>query len=212
MKTKATQPLMDLLFGDYRQSCMALLLLHEDTAYHVREISRLTGVPAGSLHRELQLLANAGLLLRTTIGNLVRYQADVNNPVYPQLRDLFSKTLGLPEVVRRGLLPLQKRIEIAFMPDTAAEFHAVSREALELVVIGTVSPRSVASTVRPLANYLGRDIESRVMTREDFIGQVKARSAEVMQYLEQPRVMIEGSTRMLAELLEVERRQLSLVL
>jgi predicted transcriptional regulator len=35
------------------------------------EIARLTGVPAGSLHRELKLLASAGLLERST-GSLRR--------------------------------------------------------------------------------------------------------------------------------------------
>src|SRR5690606_23416339 len=62
--------------GAYRRQILGLLLLRPDETFYVREIARLTGVPAGSLHRELKLLNEAGLLLRATAGNQVRYQAN----------------------------------------------------------------------------------------------------------------------------------------
>jgi predicted transcriptional regulator len=47
------------------------LLLHADKRYHVREIARLTGTVAGTLHKELARLADAGLLMKETVGNQV---------------------------------------------------------------------------------------------------------------------------------------------
>jgi DNA-binding IclR family transcriptional regulator len=52
------------------RSSPCCLLRHE--SLHVREIARLTGVPPGSLHRELKALSEAGLLLRESAGNQVR--------------------------------------------------------------------------------------------------------------------------------------------
>ena len=40
-----------LLFGAYRYRVLSLLLLRPGDSFHVRMISRLTGIPAGSLHR-----------------------------------------------------------------------------------------------------------------------------------------------------------------
>ncbi len=60
---------VELLFTAYRRQVLGLLLLRPDDSLHVREISRLTGVPAGSLHRELRTLTEAGLLLREPAGN-----------------------------------------------------------------------------------------------------------------------------------------------
>src|SRR6185295_17276397 len=57
------QVLANLLFGSYRHRVLSLLMLRPGDRFHVRMISRLTGVPAGSLHRELRLLAAAGLLV-----------------------------------------------------------------------------------------------------------------------------------------------------
>ena len=46
------QALADLLFGTYRYRVLSLLLLRPGDRFHVRMIARLTGIPAGSLHRE----------------------------------------------------------------------------------------------------------------------------------------------------------------
>ena len=51
--------LLDTLFGVQRQRVLGWLLLHPDESVHVRELSRLTGTSAGSLHRELARLAEA---------------------------------------------------------------------------------------------------------------------------------------------------------
>jgi len=53
-----------LLFNEYRRKVLGLLLLHPDERYHLREISRLTGTQPGTLARELNKLAGAGLLLK----------------------------------------------------------------------------------------------------------------------------------------------------
>ena len=59
---KMNKQFMDLLFGGYRRQVLGLLLLRPDDSLYVRQIARLTGVPPGSLHRELQSLASAGIL------------------------------------------------------------------------------------------------------------------------------------------------------
>jgi len=45
--------LAELLFKVYRRRILELLLLHPGQQYHVREIARLTGTVAGTLHKEL---------------------------------------------------------------------------------------------------------------------------------------------------------------
>src|SRR5258708_37678592 len=89
-----------LLFSAYRRQVLALLLLRSGESFHVREIARLAGVPAGSLHRELKLLSDAGLLVREPVGNQVRYRANRDHLIYPELAEIFRKTSGLADVLR----------------------------------------------------------------------------------------------------------------
>lgn len=86
-----TNPI-DLLFPAYRRKVLRLLLLLEPhRSLHVREISRLTGVPAGSLHRELLALTGAGVLLREPMGNQVHYRANPECPIFEELASMFRK-------------------------------------------------------------------------------------------------------------------------
>lgn len=84
-------PLIDLLFKDYRRKVLALLLRHPEQKYHVREIARLTGTVAGTLHKELSKLAGAGLLYKELIGNQLFYQVNPDCLILEELTLIFEK-------------------------------------------------------------------------------------------------------------------------
>lgn len=90
------QALANLLFGAYRHRVLSLLYLRPGDRFHVRMIARLTGVPAGSLHRELRQLADAGLLVAERSGNQVLYSANESSPVFHELASMLDKTAGTP--------------------------------------------------------------------------------------------------------------------
>ena len=92
----ALRGLANLLFGDYRHRVLSLLFPRPGDRFHVRMISRLTGVPAGSLHRELRQLADAGLLVAERSGNQVLYSANEASPVFHELSSMLDKTAGTP--------------------------------------------------------------------------------------------------------------------
>jgi DNA-binding transcriptional ArsR family regulator len=85
-----------LLFGAYRYRVLSLLLLRPGDSFHVRMISRLTGIPAGSLHRELRQLADAGLLSARRVGNQIHYSANEASPIFDELASVLEKTAGAP--------------------------------------------------------------------------------------------------------------------
>jgi len=58
-----------VLFPEYRRRVLGLLLLAPDQALHGREIARRTGLPSGTVIRELNRLTDAGLLKREKRGN-----------------------------------------------------------------------------------------------------------------------------------------------
>ena len=91
--------LANLLFGAYRHRVLSLLFLRPGDHFHVRMIARLTGVPAGSLHRELRLLADAGLLQAERVGNQIHYSANEASPVFGELAAVLEKTAGAPPVL-----------------------------------------------------------------------------------------------------------------
>jgi len=83
--------LAELLFKGYRRRVLGLLLLCPDKKYHVREIARLTGTVAGTLHKELSRLADTGLLVKEKVGNQVLYGANRDCIVYEELASILRK-------------------------------------------------------------------------------------------------------------------------
>lgn len=97
------EAIANLLFGTHRHRVLSLLLLRPGEGFHVRRIARLTGVSAGSLHRELRQLAAVGLLRRATSGNQVLYSANPDSPVYYELSSILDKTAGAPPTLHSPL-------------------------------------------------------------------------------------------------------------
>ena len=75
------QSLASVLLSGYRRRVFGLLLLHPDEALHGREIARRTGLPAGTLTRELRLWAEVGLLVCKRQGNQRLYSANRDSPI-----------------------------------------------------------------------------------------------------------------------------------
>jgi DNA-binding transcriptional ArsR family regulator len=69
-------------------------------ASYGREIARRTGLPPGTLTRELKRLAEAGLLNCERRGNQLVYSANRHSPIFEELAGILRKTSGLADVVR----------------------------------------------------------------------------------------------------------------
>jgi len=184
---------IELMFSAYRRQVLGLLLLRPGEALHVREIARLTGVPVGSLHRELRSLAEADLLLREPVGNQVRYRANQNCPIYPELAEIFRKTAGLADLLRQALAPLSERILAAFLFGPIARQAETAHSDVDLFVVGSVSFTEVLSAVSPLQERLGREVNPVVMTSEQFQTARRKEERFVKRILGEPRLFLMGS-------------------
>ena len=185
--------LLDLFFSTYRRQVLGLLLLRPHDSLHVREISRLTGVPAGSLHRELRSLTEVGLLLREPAGNLVRYRANRACPIYPELAEIFRKTAGLADLLREALAPLAGRIKAAFVFGSLARGTETGTSDVDLFVLGKVDFAEVVAVLWPLRERLGRELSPVVMTPEEFVAQRAAQERFVQRVIAEPRLFLMGT-------------------
>ena len=183
----------DLLFSAYRRKVLALLLLRPDDALHVREIARLTGVPVGSLHRELRTLTAAGLLAREPVGNQVRYRANRACPIYPELAEIFCKTIGLADLVRDTLRPLGERVLVAFVFGSMADGSAQASSDVDLFVVGDATYADVVERLLPLRDRLGREINPVVMTRAELAAQRAGRERFIQHVLAAPKMFLKGT-------------------
>ena len=194
--------LVEILFGAYRRQILALLLLRADESFYVREIERLTGVPAGSLHRELKLLTDAGLLQRAAVGNQVRYQVDGSCPIHEELAGIFRKTAGLADVLRKALAPLARKIRLAFIFGSMAQSKARATSDVDVLVVGAVTFSAVVEALSKAGENLRRDINPVVMSVAAFEGKHTDRDRFVARVAREPKIFLLGDASEFAELTE----------
>jgi predicted nucleotidyltransferase len=191
---------VDVLFGAYRRRILSLLLLRPDDTFYVREIARLTGTPAGSLHRELRLLTDAGLLVRTKTGNQVRYQADRACPIFEDLAAICRKTTGLADVLRDALKGLARRIRVAFVFGSVAQGKERTVSDVDVMVIGAPSFAVIVGALNRARDRIRRDVNPVVMTEAAFRSKATSADRFVSRVIREPKIFLIGGIRELAEL------------
>jgi len=190
--------LTDLLLGDYRKKVLSQLLLHPETDYHVRELARLTGTAPGSLHKELARLAAAGLLLRKAQGNQVRYQANRQCPVYPELASLLRKTTGAAELLAQALTPLQPTLALIF--GSVARGTETAASDVDVLVVTEHGFGDVVRALHAAQTTLGRESNPVVYTPAELQAHVAEQDPFVLNLLAGPHLLLKGTEDDLSQL------------
>ena len=186
--------LASLLFKEYRRQVLGLLLLHPDQAYHMREIARLTHTQPGTLHKELAKLAEAGILKKTLQGNQTYYQADASCIVFDELCSIMRKTSGLTDVLRSALQPLADKLKIAAVYGSIASGNATAGSDIDLLLVGDAGYAEVVSALYPAQQLLGREINPKLYSANEWQQAVGAQSGFIKQILASPMLPILGDT------------------
>ncbi len=193
---------IELMFGSYRRQLLAQLLLRPVEAFYVRELARMTGIPAGSIHRELTALHESGLLLREHHGNQVLYQANHECPIYLELAAIFRKTIGLAALMGDALADKAAKIDLAFVFGSMATGRQNQSSDVDVMIIGDIQLVDVVKALSPVQQTLGREINPVIMTTHKFVAQMNKNDRFVVRLLNEARVFIIGNEDEFAKLAE----------
>lgn len=194
--------LADFLFGTYRRDALALLLMHPDDSYHVREIARLTGRPANTLYRELGALAKAGLLRRRAQGNQVHYSANPACPIYEELRGIFRKTAGIADVLREALAPLGAKIEFAFVYGSVATGTERALSDVDVMIVGRLKFADAVGALATAEESLRREVNPHVYGVREFHAKLAAREPFLTRVVKGPKIFLMGNADDFGKLVE----------
>ncbi len=181
-----------VLFGQTRRRVLGWLYGHPDEAFYLRQIVRQTGAALGALHRELALLEHAGLITRQVEGRQVYFQANQRCPVFPEIRGLLTKTVGVADVLRDALATIADQLTVAFVFGSVARGSFGADSDIDLLVVGTAPFSAVASATEAAQARLGRDVNPTVYTEHEFRAKVAAGHHFLSSILSEPHVFVIG--------------------
>ncbi len=193
------QSLPSLLFPEYRRRVLGLLLLRPDESLHGREIARRTGLPAGTITRELGKLAEAGLLKREKRGNQQVYSADTSGPIFSELASILRKTSGLADVLVQALAPAAHKIRVAFVFGSVAQGRETAASDIDVMLIGELGFRQAVELLHPTQAVLGREVNPKVFAADEFIAKLPLEPF-LADVLAKPKLFLIGNAHDLEEL------------
>jgi len=157
---------------------------------HLRALVRETGASLGTVQQDLKKLEAMGLIASERDGNRLYYSADPKHPLYSSLRELVQRTTGVYGVLRESLGT--KDICYAYVFGSVASGKAKAGSDIDLMVIGAVSLRKLASRLAEDTAKLGREINPHVMTLEEYLGRCAAGEHFICSVIGTERHMIVG--------------------
>jgi len=181
------------LFSDSQSRVFRWLFGQPERSYHLSELRRLTGLGSASLQRELNKLAEAGLVRSERVGNLRRFQANAESPVYEELVGLTRKTLGVEPMLREALVPLAPKLETAFIYGSVAKGTDTAKSDIDVMLVAkNLLLSKVLELLVPLEAQLGRKINPTCLTPAEFKRRRAERDSFVNRVLSQPTLPLMG--------------------
>jgi len=165
MRTTST---LDVLFPAIRAGVLSATLLQPDHWWFMTELARHLNTKPSSLQRELESLVAAGLLLRRQDGRRTYFKANVESPLFPDLRGLLDKTNGLVPALKAVLTRFDTRIELAFLYGSVARGEEHSASDVDLMIVGTLKQIDLLPVLRKLEARFRREVNVTLFSPQEF--------------------------------------------
>ena len=188
----------DALFPAVRQRVLAVLFGSPDRSFYANELIALARSGTGAVQRELASLLAAGLVTVRDQGNQKHYQANAASPVFAELRGLVLKTVGLADVLRAALAPLEDQVAAAFVYGSVARQQDTAASDVDVLIVSdALGDAVVFGALEGAAQTLGRTINPTLYTRAELARRRAQDNAFVTRVLDQPRIWLMGDEEVL---------------
>jgi len=183
--------LSEILSSRTRAEIFRLLFGIADEELHVRELQRRSGLNDSTIRQELRKLVRLELVKGRKDSNRVYYTANRSNPLYPELRSLVLKTVGLVDILRAVLQ--DDRIQMAFVFGSIAEGKETVDSDVDLFIIGNLGLRTVSKLLSGPSMKIGREINPHVMNAKEFRNRIETGEHFISSVIESQKLFIIGS-------------------
>jgi predicted nucleotidyltransferase len=184
--------MLDLLFAsDARVKVLALLLLNPENSFYQRQISALTGLPIRAVQREMERLLALKAVTTRKLGNQIHYQIDKDFFLYPELRGIFLKTVGLTGVLGSALEHTEG-IDLALLYGSYAANRESATSDVDILVVGDITSRKLRAAVREAEALLNREVNYVLYAPDEFRNKVREQDGFLQNVLRSPKIYLIG--------------------
>jgi hypothetical protein len=135
------------------------------TKSYLRELAKEFDLSTNSVREELNQLTKTKLLVSERKGRQVLYGANTAHPLFPELKSMVGKVMGIDQVID-SIVTRLGNLEEAYLIDDYAQGKDTG--IIDLLLVGKIDEYHLNDLSRKTERYIKRKVRSLVLTREEF--------------------------------------------
>lgn len=157
--------LSGLIASKTRIKLLIRLFFNPETRSYLRELAKEFNVSTNSVREELNQLKRTNLLKSEKNGRQVYYQANKEHALFPELKSMVSKVMGIDHVID-SIINRLGNLEKAYLVGDYAE--GKDSGIIDLILVGDIDPYHLNDLSRKTERYIKRKIRSLVLNHEEY--------------------------------------------
>ncbi len=132
---------------------------------YLRSLAEEFGESTNAVRLELNNLSEAGYLESRENGRTIEYKANTGHPLYPELKQLVHKYLGIDSIVENVIKKLGN-VQLAFITGDYA--RGKDSGIIDLVLVGEINEKNLQQLIAKAEVAIKRKIRSLVLTFAEY--------------------------------------------
>jgi len=157
--------LTGLISSKTRIKLLVRLFFNPATRSYLRELAKEFDVSTNAVREELNQLKKTKLLKSEKSGRQVFYRANTEHSLFPELKSMVSKVIGVDQVID-GIVNRLGELEQAYLIDDYAEGKDTG--IIDLVLIGNINHYQLSDLQQKTEKYINRKIRTIVLTKDEY--------------------------------------------
>lgn len=154
-----------LISSRTRIKLLTRFFFNPNTRSYLRELANEFNVSTNSVREELNQLTKTKLLTSKKSGRQVFYKANQKHPLFPELKSMVGKVMGIDQVIE-GIIIRLGDLDRAYLLGDYAEGKDTG--IVDLLLVGNLDQYHLNDLSRKTERYIKRKIRSLVLNRDEF--------------------------------------------
>jgi hypothetical protein len=157
--------LESLITSKTRVKLLLKFFSNTNSTSYLRSLAAEFGESSNAVRVELNKLSEAGYLLSQENGRTIEFKANVKHPLFPELKSVVHKYLGLDKIVDKVIKKLGK-VYLAFITGD----YAIGKDTgiIDLVLVGEIDQDNLRRLVRKAEELIKRKLRTLVLSRSEY--------------------------------------------
>jgi predicted transcriptional regulator len=157
--------LSGIIASKTRIKLLMRLFFNPQTRSYLRELSKEFNVSTNAVREELNQLTKTNLVKSEKKGRQVFYQANTEHSLFPELKSIVGKVMGIDQVID-GIVNRLGDLEQAYLIDDYAEGKDTG--IIDILLVGDIDQYHLNDLSRKTEQYIKRKIRSLVLNHTEY--------------------------------------------